>query len=186
MDASRRVYRAGWRRKAASAPTGATPIWRCRWARVTSSKRPLDLAECLPRKHCLELFLMLYELHVRNYAVIDNLAVEFYPGLNLLSGETGSGKSIIVDALGLALGARASPDIIRTGADRASITAIFRCGPVTDARRRSGSDGRTAPASNPSWTGWFEEYGLAGAAESEVILRREIQATASRSPSRRR
>ena len=120
---------------------------------------------------------MLYELHVRNYAVIDNLAVEFYPGLNLLSGETGSGKSIIVDALGLALGARASPDIIRTGADRASITAIFRCGPVTDARRRSGSDGRTAPASNPSWTGWFEEYGLAGAAESEVILRREIQAT---------
>ena len=48
---------------------------------------------------------MLREIHIQNYAVIDNLAVEFGPGLNLLSGETGSGKSILVDALGLALGA---------------------------------------------------------------------------------
>lgn len=47
---------------------------------------------------------MLREIHIQNYAVIDSLTVQFGPGLNLLSGETGSGKSIVVDALGLALG----------------------------------------------------------------------------------
>ncbi len=47
---------------------------------------------------------MLREIHIQNYAVIDSFAVQFGPGLNLLSGETGSGKSIVVDALGLALG----------------------------------------------------------------------------------
>ena len=69
---------------------------------------------------------MLREIHIKNYAVIDNLTLELHPQLNLLSGETGSGKSILVDALGLALGGRASPDIIRTGQDHASVTAIFR------------------------------------------------------------
>src|ERR1043166_4656570 len=117
---------------------------------------------------------MLCELHVQNYAVIDNLAVEFYPGLNLLSGETGSGKSIIVDALGLALGARGSPDIIRTGADRARVTAVFRRDPSNGARRIPGPDGLITAGSDPAWTAWFEEYGIAGATESEVMLRREI------------
>ena len=62
---------------------------------------------------------MLCEIHIQNYAVIENLTVEFGPGLNLLSGETGSGKSILVDALGLVLGGRASPEVIRTGQERA-------------------------------------------------------------------
>jgi len=101
---------------------------------------------------------MLHEIHIQNYAVIDTLEVEFAPGLNLLSGETGSGKSILVDALGLALGGRASPEVIRTGQERALVTAVFR------------SEGR------PLWSGWLEEYGLAQADESELILRREIQA----------
>ena len=61
---------------------------------------------------------MLHEIHVQNYAVIDSLQVEFAPGLNLLSGETGSGKSILVDALGLALGGRASAEVIRSGQER--------------------------------------------------------------------
>lgn len=101
---------------------------------------------------------MLQELHIQNYAVIENLQLAFLPGLNLLSGETGSGKSILVDALGLALGGRASPDVIRTGQDRATVTAVFR------------TDGR------PPWAAWFEEFGLAGEGEKEIILRREIQA----------
>ncbi|HWY58972.1 MAG TPA: DNA repair protein RecN [Terriglobales bacterium] len=68
---------------------------------------------------------MLAELRLENYAVIDNLAVEFAAGLNLLTGETGAGKSILIDALALLLGDKASADIIRSGADRALISAVF-------------------------------------------------------------
>ncbi|HUE51182.1 MAG TPA: DNA repair protein RecN [Terriglobales bacterium] len=74
---------------------------------------------------------MLVELRLENYAVIDNLAVEFAPGLNLLTGETGAGKSILIDALALLLGEKASTDVIRAGAERAVISAVFEAG--TDA-----------------------------------------------------
>ena len=68
---------------------------------------------------------MLVELRLENYAVIDNAVVEFASGLNLLTGETGAGKSILIDALALLLGQKASADIIRTGADRAVVSAVF-------------------------------------------------------------
>jgi DNA repair protein RecN (Recombination protein N) len=68
---------------------------------------------------------VLVELVVENYAVIERLRVRFHDGLNLLTGETGSGKSIVVDALGLLLGGRASPEMIRTGAERARVSGIF-------------------------------------------------------------
>ena len=68
---------------------------------------------------------MLLELRVENYAVIDNVAVEFGPGLNLLTGETGAGKSILIDALALLLGDKASTDAIRHGADKAVVSAVF-------------------------------------------------------------
>ncbi|MGH7320476.1 MAG: DNA repair protein RecN, partial [Candidatus Rokuibacteriota bacterium] len=69
---------------------------------------------------------MLRELRIRNLAVIESLAVSFGPGLNILTGETGAGKSIIVDALTLLLGERAQPaEAIRTGADTATIEAVF-------------------------------------------------------------
>jgi DNA repair protein RecN (Recombination protein N) len=68
---------------------------------------------------------MLQELHVRDLALVDTACVRFGPGLNLLTGETGSGKSLIVDALGLSLGARASTDQVRQGADRARAEAVF-------------------------------------------------------------
>src|SRR4051812_43545475 len=64
---------------------------------------------------------MLLELRVENYAVIDQVAVEFAPGLNLLTGETGAGKSILIDALALLLGDKASTDVIRHGSDKAII-----------------------------------------------------------------
>ena len=68
---------------------------------------------------------MLQELVVENYAVVDRLRIRFHPGLNLLTGETGGGKSIVVDALGLLLGARASAEMIRTGESRAHVAGIF-------------------------------------------------------------
>jgi DNA repair protein RecN (Recombination protein N) len=68
---------------------------------------------------------MLRFLNITNLAVIDSLQVEFKSGLNVLSGETGSGKSIIIDALGLLLGDRASPEMIRTGSDRALVEGVF-------------------------------------------------------------
>jgi DNA repair protein RecN (Recombination protein N) len=68
---------------------------------------------------------VLHELVVENYAVVDRLRVRFHPGLNLLTGETGSGKSIVVDALGLLLGGRASAETIRSGADRARVSGVF-------------------------------------------------------------
>lgn len=68
---------------------------------------------------------MLVELIVENYAVVEQARIHFHRGLNLLTGETGSGKSIVVDSLGLLLGARASADMIRTGAQQARISGIF-------------------------------------------------------------
>jgi DNA repair protein RecN (Recombination protein N) len=68
---------------------------------------------------------VLSELRLENYAVIDNVVVEFAPGLNLLTGETGAGKSILIDALGLLLGEKASSEVIRTGAERAVVSAVF-------------------------------------------------------------
>src|SRR5215510_9003288 len=68
---------------------------------------------------------MLRLLNIVNFAVIDRLQVEFKQGLNVLSGETGSGKSILIDALGLLLGDRSSPDFIRTGESRAFIEGVF-------------------------------------------------------------
>lgn len=68
---------------------------------------------------------MLCELVVENYAVLERVRVRFHPGLNLLTGETGSGKSIVVDALALLLGARASPESVRSGAERARVAGIF-------------------------------------------------------------
>lgn len=71
---------------------------------------------------------MLRELAVENYAVVDRVRVRFHPGLNLLTGETGSGKSILVDALALLFGGRASSDMIRSGADRARVSGVFEPG----------------------------------------------------------
>jgi DNA repair protein RecN (Recombination protein N) len=68
---------------------------------------------------------MLAELRIRNFAIIEEAALEFGPGLNILSGETGAGKTIILSALGLLLGGRASPEVIRTDAKEAVVEALF-------------------------------------------------------------
>lgn len=68
---------------------------------------------------------MLRHLHVKNFALIDDAAVEFGPGLNVLTGETGAGKSILIDALGAALGQRAGSEVIRKGAENAYVELVF-------------------------------------------------------------
>ena len=70
---------------------------------------------------------MLSLITVRNYAVIDEVDVEFQPGMSVLTGETGAGKSILVDALGLALGDRADAGAVRTGCREARISVLFEC-----------------------------------------------------------
>ncbi len=102
---------------------------------------------------------MLVELRLENYAVVDNLAVEFASGLNLLTGETGAGKSILIDALALLLGDKASADVIRSGAERATISAVFEV---------EGGAEKTVAAI-------LENNGIDQEDES-IILRREIAA----------
>ncbi len=106
---------------------------------------------------------MLLELRLENYAVIDHLAVEFAPGLNLLTGETGAGKSILIDALALLMGDKASPDVVRFGADRAVISAVFDV--------EGGSEKLVVRI--------LEENGIDGD-ETNLILRREIAAAKGR------
>src|ERR1044072_7245726 len=71
---------------------------------------------------------MIRFLSVNNLAVIDRLELEFATGLNVLTGETGAGKSIMVGAVGLLVGGRASADLVRTGEDQAPVEAIFEGG----------------------------------------------------------
>ncbi len=96
---------------------------------------------------------MLLELRAENYIVVDRATVAFGPGLNLLTGETGAGKSILIDALGLLLGEKASAEIVRHGADRAMVACVFEA--------------------TPGALAVLEANGLDAAGE-EIILRREI------------
>lgn len=79
---------------------------------------------------------MLNCLRVKNFAIIDSLEVEFGPGLNVVTGETGAGKSILVDALELVLGGRSKPEIVRTGEKAAEVEAIFEIGDDPELRAR--------------------------------------------------
>ncbi len=103
---------------------------------------------------------MLIELRLENYVVVDNLAVEFGPGLSLLTGETGAGKSILIDALALLLGEKASPEIIRTGSDKAILSAVFD---LETAAARAATEVLEANGIEPDG--------------SSIILRREISAS---------
>ncbi len=76
---------------------------------------------------------MLLELRAENYAVIDHAVATFGPGLNLLTGETGAGKSILVDALALLLGGRAASDVVRHGAEKAVVSCVFDATPGAEA-----------------------------------------------------
>jgi DNA repair protein RecN (Recombination protein N) len=101
---------------------------------------------------------VLTELRLENYTVVDNLAVEFGHGLNLLTGETGAGKSILIDALALLLGEKASSEVIRSGAERAVVGAVFQ----------------TEGAARRALTQILEANGLDESDDASLILRREM------------
>src|SRR5262245_34843974 len=88
---------------------------------------------------------MLRFLRIRHLAVIEAVEVEFEPGFNVLTGETAAGKSILVEAVGLLLGGRASSDLVRTGESHATIEAIFETpdAPEIVVRREITSQGRS-------------------------------------------
>jgi DNA repair protein RecN (Recombination protein N) len=99
---------------------------------------------------------MLVELRAENYAVIDHAIASFGPGLNLLTGETGAGKSILVDALALLMGGKSSADVVRHGADKAVVSCVFESTPGAEAI--------------------LETNGI-DAEATDIILRREILST---------
>ena len=68
---------------------------------------------------------MLRELHIENVAIIEKADIEFYAGFNVMTGETGAGKSIVLDALNAVLGGRTSRELVRHGADKAAVRAVF-------------------------------------------------------------
>lgn len=100
---------------------------------------------------------MLTELRIKNYAVIEDLSLQFAPGLVVLTGETGAGKSIIVGALSLVLGERAATDVIRAGEQRAVVEAVFDVGERDDLLQRC------------------EEVGI-DASDGWLVLKREVNA----------
>ena len=100
---------------------------------------------------------MLIELHVKDFAVIDSLSVEFTGGLTALTGETGAGKSILVDAVALLLGERASTDVVRAGAERARVEGVFEIGRI------------------PKLVDALERLGY-GSEDGLLLLRREVAA----------
>jgi DNA repair protein RecN (Recombination protein N) len=104
---------------------------------------------------------MLTLLNISNIALIDELNVEFDRGLNLLTGETGSGKSIIVDALGVLIGGRFTSDLLKTGSDRGSIEGLFSVEPNKELEQLLDGAGIDAETSDGT----------------EIIIRRELAAT---------
>ena len=105
---------------------------------------------------------MLRELRVRDLAIVAESRVRFGPGLNLLTGETGSGKSLIVDALGLTLGGRGGADQVRHGADRATIEGVFESGGTSLVLQRElGKRGAARIDGRPANPGQLRELGRA-------------------------
>lgn len=103
---------------------------------------------------------MLAELTIRNFAIIDDLRLQFAPGLNVMTGETGAGKSIILDAVMLVLGGRADTTMVRAGSDEAYVEATFLLSPAIQAA--------VAPL--------LQEEGLEGEADDALLLARELRA----------
>lgn len=108
---------------------------------------------------------MLHELTIRNFAIIDDLQIVFGPGLNILTGETGAGKSIIIDALGLLLGDRGAAEWVRAGCDMAQIEAVFQLPATSDATsavQRIVAENELEDSDAPEWLTLAREVRING------------------------
>ena len=97
---------------------------------------------------------MLTQINISNFAIIKNLDLELTAGMTVITGETGAGKSIVIDALDIALGDRADPQLIRQGAERCEISLAFDVSNIARA------------------TAWLDEHDLA--ADDDCIIRRTL------------
>ncbi|MBP7961667.1 MAG: DNA repair protein RecN [Caldilineaceae bacterium] len=121
---------------------------------------------------------MLAELHIRNFAIIDDLQLGFGAGLNILTGETGAGKSIIIDAVGLLLGDRASAEWVRAGTEVASVEATFEL-PIENGKwkmENAGADENDGVGETGDVRGFLESQGLNDPDNPDwVTLNREVR-----------
>jgi DNA repair protein RecN (Recombination protein N) len=113
---------------------------------------------------------VLLELSVRNFALVDQVTLRWAPGLNVLTGETGAGKSILVDAVSALMGSRMGVDWVRTGADQATVEGVFE---LPDADADPGADGQSLDE-------LLAEYDLLPKGERTLILSREISRASGR------
>jgi len=107
---------------------------------------------------------MLRQLSIKNFAIVDSIAMEFGPGFNVLTGETGAGKSMIVDALYFLLGDRMAAELLRTGEERAVVEALFQAAPKGSAVKK------------------LAEWGIA-ASNGEILVKREYTRSAGKTRS---
>ena len=142
---------------------------------------------------------MLTDLTIKNIAIIETLQITFRSGLTVLTGETGAGKSIIIDAVGLIMGGRASSDLIRSGEEEATVEAIFDVSALPQVREQlaqpvstattscwssapSRAPARTGSTSTAAWAHWpcwaispARLVNIYGQHESQTLLRPENQ-----------
>src|SRR5260370_23801065 len=111
---------------------------------------------------------MLSQLTIRNFAIVDPLQIDWHPGLNVITGETGAGKSILIDAVGALVGDRLGPEIVRSGATRALVEGVF-----------------TVASADPSaeLKAVLDEYGLEPE-DGALIVSREIAGSGGRGGAR--
>jgi len=100
---------------------------------------------------------MLLALHVKDFAIIDEITLDFHEGFNVITGETGAGKSLIIDALSFLLGEKASTDIIRTGSNKALVEALFSTNKIIEAI--------------------LDEWGIQKEEDNTILVSRELNKT---------
>src|SRR3977135_1954365 len=110
---------------------------------------------------------MLSQLTIRNFAIVDHLQIDWRPGLNVITGETGAGKSILIDAVGALLGDRLGPEVVRSGAQRALVEGVFTL----------------ADDPAPELTAALNEYGVLPE-DGALIVSREIAGSGGRGGAR--
>src|SRR5213594_577770 len=116
---------------------------------------------------------MLTTLRIKNLALVEDLTIDFQPGLNVITGETGAGKSVIIGALSLVLGERAGRDLIRSGTDSCSVEAVFEVADTSPQSPESFRD-RLEGEEVGSVAEFLEANGIEPCADKQLIIKRSF------------